>query len=317
MSRLRPNGKHAAGSFHSNRKKRMNKTITKLGLGLALGIFILTGCAVSTPIDQAAVIYKDGYGDKKFDKCIPAGKRVDVGANIKEFRYPVNSRDFQFAGDDVAGKERAPIEVLAKGGIKMTVSGAVYFTLNDNCDVLRQFHEQVGTNYGPGTEGLSRWNDMLAKYIGVPVENALDRVTLDYSVEELTGDAAKKNAWQAAAAKQIVESIKQVTGSQPYFCKPGYKPGGGDDCGQFSISLNQAQPPQQISDAKADKAAQDLRNQNQQTQAEAQAALIKTFGVEGYLRLQEQQLMRDALNKGNIPFLPIPAGGTINYTPTK
>lgn len=297
-----------------------------VGLG-AVMLLAMTGCAVSTPIDQAAVIYADGHGDKKFTKCIPAGKREDAGVNYKSFRYPVNSRDFQFADDQVQGRERGPVEVLAKGGIKMTVQGAVYFTLNDKCDILRQFHEQVGTTFnakddsnedGTGALTADMWNKMLAKYIGVPVENALDRVTLDYTEQELTGDAKKKNEWQAAAQKQIVDSITQVTGGTEYFCKPGYKGDGKDDCGQFSISLNQAQPPSNISEARSDAAANAERTKNQQTQANTQAELIKTFGIQGYLELQQQQLWRDMMNKGGIQFVPIPAGGALNVpAPTK
>lgn len=318
------------GYTPKHRKKRMKNKGKIKGLamaGAAVVLLALTGCAVSTPIDQAAVIYKDGMGDKKFEKCVPAGKRVDVGANIKEFRYPVNSRDFQFATDDVQGKERGPIEVLAQGGIKMSVSGAVYFTLNDKCDILRQFHEQVGTTMGAtndetgeGTSALSadEWNKMLAKYIGVPVENALDRVSLDFTVEELTSDPKKKNEWQAAAQRQIVDSITQVTGGASYFCKPGYKGDGKDECGQFSISLNQAQPPAAISEAKADAAAAATRINNQKSQAQSQAELIKQFGVEGYLELQRQQFWRDALNKGGVTFIPVPQGSTLNIpAPTK
>lgn len=292
----------------------------RIALAIAAAGALLMGtaaCSVSTPVDQAALIYHGGLHAKDFKKYIPAGTRTGgKGANDDEYRYPVNSRDYQFL-DNTPGAERGAIEVLAKGGIKMTVQGAVYFTLNDKEDILRKFHEQIGTAFGPTDHGLDKWNDMLAKYIGVPVENALDRVTLDYTVDDLTGDAAKKNEWQKKAAEQIVKSIEQVTGGEPYFCKPNYKPNSSDDCGQFSISLNQAQPPSSISDAKADSAAQATRNSTQQSQAQSQADLIKLYGVQGFLQLQQLQLLRDAMNKGNIPFLPVPAGGSINYTPAK
>lgn len=289
------------------------RVIVAFGIGGA-ALLALTGCTSRTPIDQAELVYHGGLHAKNFKHCIAAGGSGSVGANDTTVRYPVNSRDFQFQ-DDTAGAERGHINVLAKGGQQMTVQGAVYFTLNDKCDILQKFHEQIGTNYGPSGDGLpTKWNDLLAKYIGVPVENALDRVSLDYTMDDLIGNAAKKNAWQDAASKQIAESIKAVTGGEPYFCKPNYKPGGKDDCGQFSIQLNQAQPPQQVTEANADAAAAAKRNESQTKTSETQAGLIKIFGIQGYLELQRQQLMRDALNKGNIPFLPIPAGGSINYT---
>jgi regulator of protease activity HflC (stomatin/prohibitin superfamily) len=309
------NGKH-------NRKRKMNKNkrggkLIAVGL-LAVGALMLTGCSISTPIDQASVVYKDSK-HHDFVKVVPAGKREGgIPAQMKEYRYPVNSRDFQFAAN-TEGAERAPIEVIAKGGVKMTVSGAVYFTLNDNPEILRQFHEQVGTTFhatdGEG-DALSPkdWNAMLAKYIGTPVENALDRVSLEYTSEELTSDVTKKNEWQAAAQKQINTSINEVTGGTPYFCKPNYKPGKDDDCGVFSIQLNQAQPPQSISDAKADAAAQTIRNNSAADAQQAQKNAIAIFGVQGYLQQQQLQLMREALAKGNVPFLPVPAGGSINYT---
>lgn len=282
-----------------------------------------SGCTARLPIGMSEVVYHGGLHSKDFKKCIPAGQNGGVSANDSEYRYPVNSRDFQFINAD--GAERAPISVISKDGIQMTVAGAVYFTLNDNCDVLRKFHEQVGTTMGAqegktdGNGALSdeNWKKMLVKYIGVPTENALDRVTLNYTSTELIGDPTKKNEWQAAAAKQIEESIKQVTGGEPYFCKPNYQPNKGDDCGDFSIQLNQAQPPDQIVAANADKVAAATRAASQQAQAQTQADLIKLYGVQGYLQLQQLQLLRDAMNKGNIPFLPLPNGGIVNYTPTK
>lgn len=289
-----------------------------VAVGLAVG---LSSCTARLPIGQAAVIYHGGMHSKDFKHCIGAGKNGSVGTNDAEYRYPVNSRDFQF--DTVEGKERDPITVISKDGIAMTVKGAVFFTLNDKCEILQKFHEQVGTTMGAEsgrTEGLgalsdANWNKMLGKYIGVPVENALDRVTLNYNSTELVGDPAKKNQWQSDAAKQIVESIKQVTGGEPYFCKPNYQPNKNDDCGSFSIQLNQATPPDQIIAANADKVAAATRAQSQQSQAETQKQLIATFGVQGYLQLQQQQLYRDMLNKGGITFYPIPVGGSINLTP--
>jgi hypothetical protein len=285
-----------------------------IAVGLAVG---LSSCTSRLPIDQAAVVYHGGMHTKDFKHCIAAGKNGDVGANDSEYRYPVNSRDFQFDTDKVSGRERDPITVLAKGGVQMTVTGAVYFTLNDNCEVLQKFHESIGTNYEPGTDGLQKWNDMLAKYIGVPVENALDRVTLDYTMDELIGNAEKKNDWQKRAAEQIVTSIKQVTGGEPYFCKPNYKPNKNDDCGQFSISLNQAQPPAEVAAANADSAAAAKRVATAQSQAAAQAALIKQFGVDGFLELQRLQLLRDMMNNGKITMYPVPTGSSVNITPTK
>lgn len=304
--------------FKSRAARRVGVALGAVGLTIAL-----TSCTARLPIGQAAVIYHGGLHSKDFKHCIGAGKNGGVSTNDAEYRYPVNSRDFQF--DTVQGAETTPITVIAKDGIAMTVKGAVYFTLNDKCEILQKFHEQVGTTMGAEdgrTDGLgalsdANWNKMLAKYIGVPTENALDRVTLNYNSTELVGDPVKKNAWQESAAKQIVESIKQVTGGEPYFCKPNYQPNKNDDCGSFSIQLNQAQPPDQIVAANADKVAAATRAASQQNQAVAQAQLIKTFGVEGFLELQRQQFWRDALNKGGIQFIPVPAGGSINYTPTQ
>lgn len=306
---LLPKGRHRRPTNH-----RLRNALGVVGISMVA----LTGCTVSTPVDQAALVYHGGHHAKTFKKYFPAGTREGgKGANDDEYRYPVNSRDFQFDVESVAGRERGPIEVLAKNGIKMTVTGAVYFTLNDKKEILQKFHEQIGTNYGPTDHGLDKWNDMLAKYIGVPVENALDRVSLNYTVEELTGDPTKKNEWQAAAAKQIVDSIKQVTGGEPYFCKPNYKPNSDDTCGEFSISLNQAQPPTNITEANADAAAQAKRNSTATNSAETQKGLIALYGVQGYIQMQQLDLMRQALVKGNVPFLTVPQGGSIVVPATK
>jgi hypothetical protein len=298
----------------------------RVGAALAAaGILVLaTGCTERLPSGMTEIVYHGGLHAKDFKKCIPAGQNGGVSANDATYRYPVNSRDYQFA-TNTDGAERGSISVLSSDGLTMTVNGAVYFTLNDDCKVLQKFHELVGTAAGAEdgrTDGVgalndTNWNKMLTKYIGVPVENALDRVTLGYTSTQLVSDKTAKAEWQAAAAKQIKDSIAQVTGGEPYFCKPNYKPNSGDECGEFSIQLNQATPPQQIIDANADKVAATTRASSQQAQAKSQADLIKLYGVQGYLQLQQLQLLRDAMNKGNIPFLPVPAGGSINYTPTK
>lgn len=304
-------------------KSRAGRRVGAALAGIAI-LAVATGCTDRLPSGSTEIVYHGGWHAKDFKKCIPAGTNGDVGSNDATYRYPVNSRDYQFASN-TNGAERDSISVLSSDGLTMTVNGAVYFTLNDDCGTLQKFHELVGTAMGASdgrTDGVGaltdeKWNQMLTKYIGVPVENALDRVTLSYSSTQLVSDKVAKAEWQKAAAAQIVESIKQVTGGEPYFCKPNYKPNSGDSCGEFSIQLNQAQPPSQIIDANADKVAAATRAASQQAQAQSQKDLIALYGVQGYLQLQQLQLLRDAMNKGNIPFLPIPNGGTINYSPTK
>lgn len=299
----------------------------RITLGITTAVVILaaaTGCTERLPSGSTEIVYHGGHHAKDFKKCIPAGSNGSVSTNDATYRYPVNSRDYQFA-TNTDGAERGSIDVLSSDGLTMTVNGAVYFTLNDDCAVLQKFHEQVGTAAGAEngrTDGLgalndANWNKMLTKYIGVPVENALDRVTLGYTSQQLVGDKEAKAAWQKAAAAQIKESIAQVTGGEPYFCKPNYRPNKNDDCGEFSIQLNQAIPPKSLTEANADAAAQAKRNSTAQSQATAQKDLIALYGVQGYLQLQQLQLLQNALNKGNVPFLPVPAGGSINYTPAK
>lgn len=300
----------------------MRKATSKLGLLIGVGLMVvLSACSyANTSPAQNALVYAGGWNDQKFKKCTDSSKREGIGETDKVYYYPSNQRDFQFAPESEPNREREPISTVSKDSATLYVSGIANFSLNTNCDILRSFHEKIGTNYGPQDGGeLSKWNDMLRKYVGVPLENAIDNASKDYDWKKLAYDPTTRAEWQKKVATQFTASVNQLTGNKEYFCNPGFS--GDGDCGDITVTLNQPTPDQKVLDATNDAIAQKERTQAQNdrinSEMAAQKNLIALLGVQGYLEYQNQQMLRDALAKGNVPFVPVPQGGTINYTPVK
>ncbi|WP_435109791.1 SPFH domain-containing protein [Nocardiopsis synnemataformans] len=276
---------------------------------LALG---LTACSVSTQPDEVALEYSAGpFSSTEFDSCIDPGNRDYHGPGDRTFTYPAGQRTLTFSGADDA--EMGTATVVSSDDLELKVTGLVTFSLVTDCDVLRQFHEQLGLKYG--ADETSGWNTLLADYIGAPLNRALDDATKSFTWRELYTSGEKKAEWEGLVAELLYEYIAEQGGGN-FFGRPtGPAEDDPEDWGVPQLTLQQPTPPEEVraaltaaQEAIEQTTAQEAETERVEAELEAIEQLVEVLGPDGYL-------VYEALKNGEIEVLPLPYGSDVNVTP--
>lgn len=288
---------------------------------IALLLLALTGCGSLIKTDQQtqALWYEDGdFQAQKFKDCVKSATRERKGIGDSFYRYPIGDRTWSFTGRQ--GSDAGPITIKTSDSQEMNVIGFLQFTLTDDCQTLRTFHERIGLKYGAyfNEDGSNSqgWVNFLNDYIAVPLNSVMDRGGMQHDVRglynntEITSalcDPAGKNATlkcgRQDAFKLYVQShaqdeIDKVLGI-PGFLKVKL------------VATETPQPDQSLLDsfkkveqAKADAAAQQERNKYAQKKYGEVAECVKVLGRDACYRLE--------LQKGPNPPQWIPDGSQIH-----
>jgi hypothetical protein len=276
-----------------------------------------SGCStVSTEPDEVALHYSGGsFSSKNFKDCVESSNRQTDGAGDAHYIYPKGQRTYSFTGAE--GSERNPLAVTT-GSQEILIPGFVTFTLNTDCKVLREFHEKVGNKYKAYKDG-GGWDDFLNDYIAVPLSATLNKAagsietpegkSRDQNWELLYNDAATQDAFEDYVKENLPGEIEQTLG--------------GVDGAQF-ITVNEvsiAKPEinddlktalQSKEKARLENDAQKERNTTAKTQYETLSDCLDTgIGKEACTVIFLSQ------NGADIPFIPIPQGGSVNYAPVQ
>ncbi|WP_435113343.1 SPFH domain-containing protein [Nocardiopsis synnemataformans] len=272
----------------------------------------LAGCSISTGPDQAGMIYNAGpLSSTTFDTCVDPGHREYHGPADQTYSYPAGQRTFTFSGADTA--DMATATVVSADDLELTVTGLVSFQLNTDCDVLRQFHEQIGLKYQAHSN--AGWSAVLRDYIGQPLNRALDDATKSYNWRDLYTSADAKAEWEKEVGTLLATYIAEQ-GGDAYFISPTYDPTDKDKGkpGEPQLTLQQPTPPEEVraaltqaQEAVEKTTAQEAENARVEAELEAIEDLVDVLGPEGYILYQ-------ALKDGRVDFLPVPSGGDINVT---
>lgn len=273
-------------------------TPSKLIPAAALLALAVTGCSITAPEpDQVGISYDAGpLSDTTFQGCIDPGVRDVSGPFDAGYVYPAGQRSYEFS--DAKNAESKPLSVVSKDNIELTVPGVATFTLTTDCKTLQRFHEQLGLKFRAYED--DGWLKLLGVYIRQPLDRALDAASKEFDWKRLyTG--ADKQAWEERVRALIPQFIKEQGGE-------GYFTG-------FSVTLQQPQPPQGVRDALAAaqesierNAAQKNENERIKTELESIKDLVAVLGPNGYV-------LYEALKRGQITVVPVPANGAINITP--
>ncbi len=278
---------------------------------LAVGaVLLLGGCSsVSTEIDQVALHYTGGpIQDKHYADFVPPGVSGRLGGfGDKYYIYPYGQRTYTFARTNA---EAPPLSIVSRDNVTLTVTGQVLFTLNTNPEVLRQFHERIGMKYKAWEpEG---WRRMLADYVLIHVDRALDGTAQRYGWKAIYNDPAVRNAFEKDAAAEAVRRVREATGGE-YFCSPTYT--GTGPCGDMVITIQKPEPPAKLVEALAAEQAAILQNEAQKkinqkvaTEMESIRQLVAVLGPNG-------AVMWKAIQDGKITVVPVPQGGSIQISP--
>ena len=273
--------------------------------------------------NEVAVHAEDGeFTAEQIKDCLPPSTRERMGMGDQFYYYPNDQRTWDFTGGDKS--ESGPIEVTDKDGVVLRVPGTLTFVLNTDCDVLKDFHQRIGIKHS--AYGLDEgWTDALRLYIAQPLEKAIDQASQDYTWRQLLQDQSIRDEWETKVGELTRQfSASQSGGDKDYFCSPSYT--GEGDCGSFNLEIQKPIPPESVSNALAETAAEVERNQQalaaQQrinTEAETLASLVAVLGQDGAISYQVQQqqlsILQNAITEGKVPIMPLPYGSNLNVNP--
>lgn len=274
---------------------------------------VFAACStVSTEPDEVALHYSGGeFSSKKFQNCVPASKRERTGPGETYYVYPKGQRTFSFTGK--AGAESKPIAVTT-GSQEVNVGGFVTFTLNTDCKVLRNFHEKVGKKYeaykdGKGGKG---WNEFLNDYIYVPLNATLNNAAGAIKTPE--GQSAEQNWYLLYTSDSTRKEFeKYVKENLPAEIETTL---GAQFITVNAVAISKPTIDDGLKASLAQKEQNRLENEAQKEQNEkvrTQYDTIKDCLATG-LDKQSCTLIYLSQNGANIPFLPVPQGGAVNYS---
>lgn len=287
----------------------MNRIVAGIA-GFFMLVIVASGCStVSTQPDEVALHYKGGsLSSQKFANCVDAGDRNFDGPGDGHYIYPKGQRTFSFTGAE--GSERDPIAVTT-GSQEIFIPGFVTFTLNTECDTLRKFHEKVGNKYKAYKDG-GGWDDFLNDYVAVPLSATLNKAagaietpkdeSADQNWYRLYTNAETQNEFEQYVKENLPEEIEQTLGedfitvNEVSISKPGVSD-------ELKDSLEAKEK------ARLDNDAQKERNAQVRTQYDTIRDCLDTG-------LDEQNCTLIFLEQSgaDIPFLPVPQGGNVNYS---
>ncbi len=288
--------------------------MTKKLVLILLGFALLTGCStVSTNSDQAAAVFDSGWfgEDTTFKDC--------QGSNINDYYspgtigyiYPKGQRTYEFdtAKRDAGNAESGNIEIVSSDGATLQVAGLLNFTLNTECEILRQFHDRIGLKYGASEEGVGDWAPLLNNYLGIPLRDTLKIEARNYTARDLYFDTnGTRQKWIDAAIKALPAEVKELA-------EGAYFEG-------FTLKVPDIFLPENLKRQIDEQLVQVERLATIDAQAEASArereqlrGLLELFGGwEGYVAYRNLIACEENADRC-APFIPVPQGSDILITP--
>lgn len=272
-----------------------------IALVAVLMVVFATGCSVAkTDPNTQGLHYKAGpFSATKFANCYGTSTRNYDGPADKHYNYPAGQRTFSFTGN--AGSESKPIKVTDKDGQEVDIPGYITFTLTNDCKLLREFHERIGLKYH-AYDNDSGWQKFLGDYLDTPLQQAMNKAAQD-------APGWKQLYTETAVQQQFEQDVKDAL---PALVTSAL---GGDYITINAVQITKPEVSPELQDAiqQANVAEQENRAQKQKNaKILTQFDTIKSCLSTGLDR-QDCTLIFLEQSGADIPFLPVPQGGAINF----
>jgi len=291
----------------------MNRVIKIVLSIVALIAFAVTasGCSTaSTASDEQALHYNGGaFSSKTFKNCIEPSTRNFDSPGDGHFTYPHGQRTYSFTGQK--GSEHDPVAVTTREGQEVDVPGFLTFTLTDDCELLREFHEKIGSKY-EAYDDAEGWASFLNDYIYTPLNSALNKAAQDI-VPAGEGETLVP-AWTRLYTSTSIQTqfSTDVETTLPELVESAL--------GGKYITVNSVQISKPIVDAELKAAIQSKQVAQQENAAQTarNAKILTQYDtikncLDTGLDRQNCTLIFLEQNGADIPFLTIPQGGAVNY----
>lgn len=273
-----------------------------VGLFAALAILTTSACSgVNTQPDEVALHYSGGsLSSAKFKSCVPASQREWDGPGDDHYTYPKGQRTFSFTGRD--GSEIAPVPVVTNDSQELEVPGFVTFTLNTDCDTLREFHERIGIKY----QAYERtgWNAFLNDYLAVPLKASMNKASLATDWRNLYSNADAQREFEDYVKKNLPAEVSKALGNNFITIN--------------EVSIEKPKPSEGLRKGLAAKEEAKLQDEAQKQQNVVAATKYDSMRDCRNSGLSENACITIYLaDQGKIPFYPVPQGGDLNVSPKR
>jgi hypothetical protein len=274
-------------------------------------ILFSSGCAsmAKTDPNTQGIHNKGGmFTATKFSNCYGPSTRQWDGPGDKHYNLPYGPRTFSFTGRSNA--ESHPIPVTDSTGQEVDIPGYVSFTLTSDCKLLREWFERFGLKYHAYAGGSDTaadmpegWNEFLVDYLETPIQQAMNHASQDV-----------EGGWKALYTDTKVQQQfeEDVKAELPSLVQAAL---GGDYIKINSVQITKPDIDEGLKNsitsrnvAEQENAAQKARNQKILTQFDTIKSCLDTG-----LDKQSCTLIYLQQSGADIPFLPVPQGGNINY----
>lgn len=294
----------------------MKRKSTLLGVLLLLFAFAGTGCGMkSTEANEIGLVYSGGVVEnKKFKGFLqPGATRDRVGWGSKVYRYRIDQRSYIANAKNQQADER-PVEIVSKDGVRLATDYAMYFKLNRDEKVLRQFHENLGVKTEAWTE--DGWVQLLREYFAPHIERSMEAAGLQFNMRELRSSEEVRKKFQDLTISNLKTAVKEVVGGE-YFCGPSYN-GPGTECGSYTFTVGKPEPvnPAIVEAIEAEQTnvartlAQEQENARINKELEIERQIIAMYGPDG-------ALLREAIKSGKVSQFIIDNAGRSTTNPNR
>jgi hypothetical protein len=203
----------------------------------------------------------------------------------------------------------------------------VNFTMKNDCELIRQFHETVGNRSqayldDENASTSAGWTILLRRIMGKPLETIVDRVAQQYNWREMWNDPAIRKEMESQILDELPDLVARQTNGVQYFeswAVTVNQPGVIDE-GLLNLAREEQKT---VAEANAVKAKAEADTASAEAQAALARAQIETAKAEaskvaaeiaGYPSV-EAYLKAKAIEKGISPWATTTGTGTVNTTP--
>lgn len=193
-----PRGKGAL----STRARTVIALIVVAAVVLIAGVSVFGGSVTKTQGGEIAVIRNGGPLDNNRIRQVimPASGLTWIGLFSVKHSYPAQQRFYTITSDATRGdRTGVDVEILpTSDGVEVGVEGTVYFTLNTDTAVLKQFDDKYGTRKYRGADGVYRyawedeegWSTFLDQIVRPVISNDLREQIGNFPCSELQASCA-------------------------------------------------------------------------------------------------------------------------------
>lgn len=287
--------------------KAIGGLITLLVAALLVGgaIFLVIGLFSwdSTKVNEIGLHYNGGpLEGQSFNKVVPPGTPGRFyGPFDKVIKLPANQRTFIISESD-EGDVKGEITAANASGIDVGYETSLWFALNKDPKELQAFFEQVCTKYD-NCQGAG-WDRMLQANVGRAQETALLNASKNYTTDEMRLGTGIQQI-QSDVAKTLPQAVNENVGGD-YFQVRGFQINDPDFPRDVVAGYEAKEKARLLTETRK---AETLAAQEQ---AKASQALAQTDP--DYIRLQEVEALKTAIEKGQVEFWVLPEGTSVTKT---